>query len=90
VPNRPVLKSPPSCDVSPVTRNDAAVCSWYQLVSVVTQSVRDLALAPLGRPTIFVVVGDHAPPFDKDSQRAEFSATQVPYFILLPKVATAH
>ena len=88
VPNRPALKSPRSCDVSAVTRGDTAVCSWYQLVSVVTQSVHDIALAPLGRPTIFVIVGDHAPPFDKDSQRAEFSATKVPYFILLPKLST--
>lgn len=82
----PLLKSPRSCDVSAITRADTAICSWYQLISVVTQSVRNLALMPLGRPTIFVIVGDHSPPFDKDFERAEFSATQVPYFILLPKI----
>jgi len=85
VPNPPALKSPRSCDVSSVTRSDTAICSWYQLVSVVTQSMRNLALAPLGRPTIFVIVGDHAPPFDKDSEREQFSAKEVPYVILLPK-----
>jgi phosphoglycerol transferase MdoB-like AlkP superfamily enzyme len=82
---RPVqLKSPSSCQVSAITRGDTTVCSWYQLISVVSQSMRDLALKPLGRPTIFVVVGDHAPPFDKDFERAQFSSTEVPYVILLP------
>ncbi len=82
----PVLKSPRSCDISAITRDDFAVCGWYQLISVVLESVHDLALSPLGRPTIFIVVGDHAPPFAQDFERAEFSATQVPYFILLPKI----
>jgi len=83
---RPVqLKSPSSCEVSAITRSDPAVCSWYQLISVVSRSMRDLALKPLGRPTIFVIVGDHAPPFDKDFERAQFSSTEVPYVILLPR-----
>jgi len=47
--------------------------------------VRDLALMPSGRPTIFVIVGDHAPPFRKDSERAQFSQNEVPYVMLLPK-----
>jgi hypothetical protein len=84
-----VLKWHSGCDVSAITRSDAAICAWYDLVSIVNKSVRDLALGPLGRPTIFVVVGDHAPPFDKDSERAEFSTTQVPWFILLPKTGAA-
>ncbi|HEX3470468.1 MAG TPA: sulfatase-like hydrolase/transferase, partial [Silvibacterium sp.] len=87
---RPIqLKSPSSCSVSPITRNDPAVCSWYQLISVVSQSMRDLALKPQGRPTIFVIVGDHAPPFDRDFERSQFSATEVPFVILLPKSDTA-
>lgn len=79
-----VIKSPRSCDVSSVTRNDPGICTWYQLVSVANQSVRDLAVGLLGRPTIFVIVGDHAPPFAKDSERGQFSASEVPYVILLP------
>jgi len=82
--NPPVLKSPASCDVSPATRNDPQICSWYQLVAVVSHSVHDLALMPLGRPTIFVVIGDHAPPFNKDSERGQFSQDVVPYVMLLP------
>ncbi|MBV8631414.1 MAG: sulfatase-like hydrolase/transferase, partial [Silvibacterium sp.] len=83
----PLVKSPRPCGSSPITRDDFAVCGWYRLLSVALQSVHDLALWPLGRPTIFIVVGDHAPPFDKDIERDEFSATQVPYFILLPRIA---
>jgi len=73
------------CNLSPATRSDIAICSWTHLVTVVNQSVRDIALAQLARPTIFIIVGDHAPPFDKDAERAQFSATEVPYVILLPK-----
>ena len=75
------------CGVSAATRDDIAICSWAHLVSVVNQSVREIALGQLARPTIFVVVGDHAPPFDKDAERAQFSATEVPYIILLPKLS---
>jgi phosphoglycerol transferase MdoB-like AlkP superfamily enzyme len=84
-----LLKWHSGCDVSVATSNDPAICTWYDLILVANRSVHDLALAPLGRPTIFVVVGDHAPPFDKDSERAEFSANQVPWFILLPKIGAA-
>ena len=87
--NPPVLKAPISCDVSPITRSNTGICSWYQLVSVVSQSVHDLALTPLGRPTIFVIVGDHAPPFANDFERGQFSPTEVPYVILLPATGIA-
>jgi Sulfatase len=79
------LKNPASCATSAATRNDAEICSWYQLVSAVHDSVREMALKPLSRPTIFVIVGDHAPPFDTQATRSQFSATDVPYVILLPK-----
>jgi Sulfatase len=85
----PVMQSPRSCDISAITREDSKVCSWYQLISVVHESVRDLALKPLGRSTIFVIVGDHAPPFGKGDERAQFSSREVPYVILLPKMATS-
>jgi hypothetical protein len=85
-----VIKLPRSCDVSSITRNDTAICTWYQLVSVVSQSVHDLALGPLGRPTIFVIVGDHAPPFANDFERGQFSPTEVPYVILLPATGIPH
>jgi hypothetical protein len=38
----------------------------------------------LARPTIFILVGDHAPPFADPRLRSEFSASQVPYVMLTP------
>jgi hypothetical protein len=75
---------PASCAVSSATSN-AEICSWYQLLAVVQDAVRDMALRPLSRPTIFVIVGDHAPPFYQQDLRSQFSASDVPYVILLPK-----
>ena len=80
--------SSPYCNVTAATRDDIAICSWAHLITQTNQSVRDLALGELDRPTIFVVVGDHAPPFDKDSERAQFSSSEVPYVILLPNQTT--
>jgi phosphoglycerol transferase MdoB-like AlkP superfamily enzyme len=62
-----------------------ALCSWFRLVRAVHESVQQLALEPTGRPTIFVVVGDHAPPFANPRNRVRFSETRVPFVILVPK-----
>jgi len=61
------------------------LCSWYQLVANVHQSVSELAMGALARPTIFVIVGDHAPPFVNTALRNRFSQTVVPYVLLLPR-----
>jgi phosphoglycerol transferase MdoB-like AlkP superfamily enzyme len=61
------------------------LCSWYQLVANVHQSVSQLAMGALARPTIFVIVGDHAPPFVDTALRNRFSQTVVPYVLLLPR-----
>jgi hypothetical protein len=82
------VKSPASCAVSAASRDNASICSWYQLVAVVHESVREMALKPLSRPTIFVVVGDHAPPFDMQAERTSFASNDVPYLILLPRAAS--
>jgi Sulfatase len=79
------LAHPVSCAPSPLARRDASICSWYQLISVVHDAVVQMSLERLNRPTIFVIVGDHAPPFDRQEERGEFSSTEVPYIILLPK-----
>jgi phosphoglycerol transferase MdoB-like AlkP superfamily enzyme len=67
----------------------SALCSWYQLVENVHRSVAQLATGPLGRPTIFVVVGDHAPPFADPSLRERFSQSDVPYVVLVPRSEVA-
>ncbi len=61
------------------------LCSWYQLVVNVHRSVAQLATENLPRPTVFVIVGDHAPPFGDPARRDRFSQTDVPYVILLPR-----
>jgi phosphoglycerol transferase MdoB-like AlkP superfamily enzyme len=66
-----------------------ALCSWYQLVENVHRSVAQLAAGPLGRPTIFVIVGDHAPPFGDPDLRARFSQSDVPYVVLVPRSEVA-
>lgn len=70
----------PALGLEPYT----TLCSWYQLVENVHQTVNRLALGRLGRPTIFIVVGDHAPPFHDISLRDSFSQTDVPYVVLVP------
>ena len=64
---------------------DTPLCSWYQLVANVHQSVSELAMSGLARPTIFVIVGDHAPPFANQALRNKFSQTVVPYVLLIPR-----
>jgi hypothetical protein len=53
-------------------------------VHAVHASVSQVATQQLARPTIFILVGDHAPPFADPHLRSEFSASQVPYVMLTP------
>jgi phosphoglycerol transferase MdoB-like AlkP superfamily enzyme len=85
VPIPPPLAVPDSCSISPILSREPAFCSWYQLVSNVHHSVGNLALAKLARPTVFVIVGDHAPGFANPSVRSQFSSEVVPYVVLTPR-----
>ena len=67
------------------SRYDNSVCSGYQPVLVVNKSMRQMALKPLSRTSIFVIIGDPTPPFDRQEIRDEFSSTEAPYLILLPR-----
>jgi hypothetical protein len=73
------------CAFSPQFTNDSQVCSWFHLEANVHRAIARMALGPQTRPTVFVVEGDHAPPFGNPSQRALFSGQNVPYLILLPR-----
>jgi phosphoglycerol transferase MdoB-like AlkP superfamily enzyme len=83
IPN--MVKSPPSCEGSRVTAESPALCSWYQLEFNVHRSVADLAMRETARPTVFLIVGDHAPPFSSAKLRSQFSDEVVPYVLLEPK-----
>lgn len=73
------------CSIAPILKEKPAVCSWYQLVANVHRSVAQMAASNSVRPTVFIIVGDHTPPFADPVSRNAFSASRVPYVILLPK-----
>jgi hypothetical protein len=83
IPNH--VKSPAPCSDVSATTDDATLCSWYQLIFNVHRSVSELALRSTVRPTVFLVVGDHAPPFPALRLRDQFSDQVVPYVLLMPK-----
>ncbi len=87
VPANPDLPDDGVCATVPELRNSKPLCTWFRLVRAVHQSVQQVALGPTARPTVFVLVGDHAPPFGDPQLLADFSGTQVPYVMLTPLAA---
>jgi Sulfatase len=86
----PVIEDPnatadPVCSQLDAAFRSSPLCDWMHLVYTVHASIRDLALRPGLRPTVFVVVGDHAPPFARERLRGRFSPESVPYMILWPR-----
>jgi hypothetical protein len=73
------------CSSHPELQDSKPLCSWFRLISQVHKSVRRLALEPQKRPTVFILVGDHAPPFADPHLHQLFSSEEVPYVILAPK-----
>jgi hypothetical protein len=73
------------CEALSPAFQDNVLCNWHALVERVHQSVARIALTKSLPPTAFVIVGDHAPPFSSSKRRAEFSQTEVPYVVLIPK-----
>jgi hypothetical protein len=76
------VSDPASC--SPLRAVTAPFCSWYQIEAKLHQSIAAMAGA-VRRPSVFIVVGDHAPPFSNMEVRSQFSQQDVPYVLLLPK-----
>lgn len=85
VPN--MVKAAPGCEDKQLTAENPALCSWYQLEFNVHRSVAALAMRETTRPTVFLVVGDHAPPFASAKLRSQFSDKVVPYILLVPKTS---
>jgi hypothetical protein len=88
----PVLVPSPLANAAPCTPDlemspGTALCSWYQLAANVHQSIARTASSQLARPTLFIIVGDHAPPFFDPDTRSRFSGTSVPYVLLVPRFA---
>ncbi|MGA7520964.1 MAG: sulfatase-like hydrolase/transferase [Acidobacteriaceae bacterium] len=85
LPLTPGLPPDNLCSSAAVLQSSEALCSWFRIIHAVHASVAQLALQEVSRPTIFVLVGDHAPPFATPSLREQFSQTVVPYVILMPR-----
>jgi hypothetical protein len=85
VPVPSLLQNAASCSLTPLLSREPALCAWYQLVLNVHESVSRLAMTTLARPTVFVIVGDHAPPFTDPGLASQFSSTDVPYVLLVPR-----
>lgn len=66
-------------------KDSRPLCSWFRLISQVHRSVQRLALEGRDRSTVFILVGDHAPPFSNPHLRQLFSDSNVPYVILTPR-----
>ena len=77
------------CDIAAMTNNSRKACSWYRILRRTHEAIRDAALDPKIADTIFIVVGDHMPPFEDGELRAGFSDDEVPYVVLVPKTMTA-
>ncbi len=84
VPEHPELPADRLCSSAPELQNSKALCSWFRIVHAVHASVVHLAIQQASQPTIFVVVGDHSPPFSQPRLREQFSQTVVPYVVLRP------
>jgi hypothetical protein len=83
IPNH--VEAAPSCSGVSIVQDEPAMCSWYQLVFNVHRAAAEVALRATERPTVFLIVGDHAPPFSAENLRAQFSDEVVPYVLLTPK-----
>jgi hypothetical protein len=88
VPIPPPVLDPAPCSLAAALSTEPALCAWYQLVSNVHRSVAHIAMSNLARPTVFVLVGDHAPPFVDPVLRSQFSHAVVPYIVLVPRATT--
>lgn len=86
VPSHPQLSSPASCPFIMSSEGSTALCAWLQLEVNVHEAIYRLAMQHQTRPTVFVVVGDHAPPFSDVGLRKDFSDKVVPYVVLAPRL----
>jgi hypothetical protein len=73
-----------SCQ-SGVFSSDSEVCLLARIQNLVNTSVVRVALDPRLKPTRFIIVGDHTPPFALGKRRDLFVKGRVPYIELRPR-----
>ncbi|HKO19147.1 MAG TPA: sulfatase-like hydrolase/transferase [Acidobacteriaceae bacterium] len=68
---------------------EGSLCAWFNRVLDVHKGVAELAMKSGIGPTIFIIVGDHAPPFLRPEVRDRFSQVVVPWIVLRPRPISA-
>lgn len=75
-----------SCSAYAPAAANGDVCRLMRIESIVLDAVRDIALDSTLIPTHIVIVGDHPPPFARESTRGLFAEERVPFLELSPIV----
>ena len=84
----PIQLPPPDryradCQAFDTTRASAQACAWYRIESRTLESVAAAVVAS-APAAVWLIVGDHAPPFLGRARQA-FSQSAVPYLLLDPR-----
>lgn len=74
-----------NCSSAPQFQGDDTLCVWYSIIYRLNRELRDIALDSSLPPTVFMLEGDHAPPFFHSDRRSRFSQDHVPFVILFPR-----
>jgi phosphoglycerol transferase MdoB-like AlkP superfamily enzyme len=82
----PIDKEGPESDHCKAgSSEEQTLCIWSRLVQNVHRGIAQIASAERLSATVFIVVGDHAPPFGAQSLRSRFSQEEVPFVALIPR-----
>jgi hypothetical protein len=77
-----------ACASPEAPNRDMSICNWMALIYRVNTAIAELSTNDNLSPTEFIVVGDHAPPFEASGRRQQFSQRVVPFIHLTPKTVT--
>jgi len=77
--------TPRSCTGTPSTSADVQVCALALKVGQLLATVAQVAAADAVRDAIWIVVGDHPPPFLGEAGKRLYAHDQVPFVALLPR-----
>jgi len=79
--------TPRSCAGTPSTSADVQVCALALKVGQLLATVAQVAADDAVRDALWIVVGDHPPPFLGGAGKRLYAQDQVPFVALLPKAA---
>lgn len=70
---------------NPILKNDKQIRGMYEMYYNIFYHVSKLAKEMSGKKNIFIIVGDHKPPFTVNEESELFDDTNVPFFVLISK-----